>query len=59
MTASGLRMIDKQALGYEYLNVHVPPTNVEIGQSRMQNSDKVVVSVDFRDWKWLSQYTRF
>ena len=35
MTASGLRMIDKQALGYEYLNVLVPPTNVETGQSKI------------------------
>ena len=60
MTANGLVMTKPQHVGYEYVDVLIPPKNVTITDAQpIQNPGKVVVSVDFRDWKWLSQYTRF
>lgn len=52
-------------MGYQYLDVIQHPQKIDLIQMysdtkiKVLQESKLQVSIDFRDWKWLSQHTRF
>lgn len=64
---TGVVELNQQNVGYQYRDVVVPPQEVQFNYVATNPETKfsvlaaqeITATIDFRDWKWLSNYQRF